>query len=354
MRLLKNYITRNIVTSIAFVTLLLTGLQVFILFVNQLDDLGKGEFNIIQAALYVFSITPYQVYLFFPLASLLGALIGLSVLGNHRELIVMRASGMSIGQITHSVLKASFILIIIMTMLGELVIPRIVQWGNNQKMQAMSGGQTLRTAHGVWLRNENDFITIASVLPNNRLEQVYQFHFDKDHHLSVIRNMNHVDLINGKWFADQTLETIIKKNSTQARHLTQFQWDMTINPNILRVSANEPDEMSLFELHQFVHTEAQSHQSLVNYQLAFWQRLVQPLTSLVMAFLAIPFIFGPLRSSTMGSKLLVGATVGFGFHLMNRFFGPISQVFQWPPVIAALGPTILFAFLGFYLLKRAR
>ncbi|MCK1890503.1 LptF/LptG family permease, partial [Legionella pneumophila] len=49
---------------------------------------------------------PYQVYLFFPIASLLGCLVGLGVLANHSELVVMRAAGISIGQITGAVLKA--------------------------------------------------------------------------------------------------------------------------------------------------------------------------------------------------------------------------------------------------------
>nr|WP_040916783.1 LptF/LptG family permease [Legionella tunisiensis] len=131
-------------------------------------------------------------------------------------------------------------------------------------------------------------------------------------------------------------------------------WDVTVKPDILSVSSREPDEMTLHELRQYLHAQKHSHQNAANYQLAYWQRLIQPLTTVVMMILAIPFIFGPLRSSTMGSKLLAGATVGFGFHIINRFFGPVSQVFQWPPEIAAIGPTCLFALLGLYLMSRVR
>ena len=84
---------------------MLAGLQIFILFVDQLDDLGKVDYGIVQAAFFVLLQMPYQVYLFFPMASLLGCLIGLGVMANHSELIVMRAAGMSIGQITWSSFK---------------------------------------------------------------------------------------------------------------------------------------------------------------------------------------------------------------------------------------------------------
>ena len=112
--------------------------------------------------------------------------------------------------------------------------------------------------------------------------------------------------------------------------------------------------MSLHELHKYLHAQGINQQTVHTYQLVYLQRLIQPLTTMVMMVLAIPFIFGPLRSSTMGSKLLAGASVGFGFHIINHFFGPVSQVFQWPPEVAAFGPTSVFALLGLYLMRRMK
>ncbi len=131
-------------------------------------------------------------------------------------------------------------------------------------------------------------------------------------------------------------------------------WDVAVKPQVLRISSIAPDEMTLHELNRYLREQKRSQQNVNNYKLAFLQRIIQPITTMVMMVLAIPFIFGPLRSSTMGSKLLVGAAVGFGFHILNRFFGPLSTVFQWPPELAALGPTLIFAILGFYLMRRVR
>ncbi|OCH96856.1 LPS export ABC transporter permease LptG [Legionella jamestowniensis] len=354
MKLLDRYIAKTVLSAIALVTLMLAGLQIFILFVNQLDDIGKADFGIWQTALYVLLQMPYQVYLFFPLASLLGSLIGLGIMANNRELVVMRAAGMSIGQITRAVLKAAFIVILLVTITGETIIPRLAHWSNDQKMQALSGGQTLRTAHGVWVRNGNDFIAIGTILANNTLENVYQFRFDSTHRMRLARKIAKIVYVNNQWLAFNVEETIIDDNQTLARKIPKMRWDVSVKPSILRVSSNEPDEMTLHELRQYLRAQKQNHQSALNYQLAYWQRLMQPLTTAVMMMLAIPFIFGPLRSSTMGSKILIGATAGFGFHIVNRFFGPVSQVFQWPAEIAAIGPTFLFALLGLYLMRRVK
>ena len=355
MTLLDRYIAKTVLSAIALVTLMLAGLQVFILFVNQLNDLGKANFGLLEAAEFVFLQTPYQVYLFFPMASLLGCLIGLGILANHRELVVMRASGMSIWQVTLAVWKASMIVILIVTVTGETVVPKMAHYANDQKMQALSDGQSLRTAKGgVWLRHQRDFINIGTILPDNTLQNVYQLHFDATHHLRLARKIETITYNNGAWLAYNIAETRLDDDKTTARTIKEMPWDVPLNPSILNVTSNEPDEMTLHELRRYLRFQKRSHQSAVNYQLAYWQRIVQPLTTVVMMMLAIPFIFGPLRSSTMGSKLLAGAAVGFGFHIINRFLGPVSQVFQWPPEIAAIAPTCVFALLGVYLMRRVR
>ena len=72
-----------------------------------------------------------------------------------------------------------------------------------------------------------------------------------------------------------------------------------------------------------------------------------------MMMLAIPFVFGSLRSISLGSRLLMGLGVGFSFYLLNQFFVPLSTVFQLSPLFAAMLPTVLFALLGYVLMRRA-
>jgi lipopolysaccharide export system permease protein len=353
MKLLDKYIAKSVLASVILVTLMLVGLQIFILFVNQLDDIGRANFGIAQSALFVLLQLPYQVYLFFPMACLLGTLIGLGMLANNRELIVMRASGMSISQITIAVMKVAVFLIFIVTFLGETWIPKLSFLSNNIKLQALSGGQTLRTIQGVWVRSGNNFINIGEILPNKILENVYQVSFDENYVMKQTLSIKRVEYINGIWRATDIAETKIYPDHTEAFTKRNGIWELPINLSILKLG-NKPDEMTLPELKKFIKVQDRNHQSASNYQLEYWQRMIQPITTLVMILLAIPFIFGPLRSSSMGSKLIVGATVGFSFHIMNKFLAPLSQVLQWPPFLAALGPTLIFAFLGIYLMRRVK
>ena len=352
MKLLSKYIAKIVLASIGLVALMLTGLQVFILFVKQLGDLGKGGYGIVQATWFVFCQLPYQVYIFMPMASLLGCLIGLGVMASHRELVVMRAAGVSIWQVTQSVFKAALIVIITVTLLGETLAPQLLRISNDKKLMAISGGQTLRTSRGMWLRVRNDFITIGTVRSNTELRGVYQFRFDASHHLRLSRELDKIEFEDGVWRATGVHETFIHDNHTTARDIASMNWDVVVKPAVFSIGNSEPDEMTLHELRQYIRAQKTTSQQATSYQLDYWQRIVQPLTTLVMMMIAIPFIFGPLRSSTMGSKLLAGAAVGFGFNILNRFFGPLSHVYQWPPFLAAIIPTCIFALLGVYLMRR--
>lgn len=354
MLLIDRYITKTVVSAILLIICMLTGLQVFILFVNELGDIGKGDYGVVQALIFVLMTMPYQVYLFLPMASLLGCLIGLGIMASANELVVMRASCMSITKITRVVLKVAVVLILIVTFLGEILFPKLILTATDNKYQAINAGQSLITDKGVWLRSGDDFINISRVLQNNTLEHVTQFHFDEQHNLRLVRHIDQANYIDNSWQAKGIIETSIHDEKTVVTNHTTLDWQVEIRPTMLSLGSSEPDEMTFPELLKFIKSHKDKYLSVNSYKLAMWQRLVQPFTTIVMMMLAVPFIFGPLRSSTMGSKLLLGATIGFGFYILNRFFGSLSQIYQFSTVIAAVGPTVFFALLGFYLMRKVR
>ena len=69
--------------------------------------------------------------------------------------------------------------------------------------------------------------------------------------------------------------------------------------------------------------------------------------------MAISFIFGPLRSVTLGQRVFTGVLVGFVFRIAQDLLGPSSQVFGFPPLLAVLLPAVVCAVAGLWLLRRA-
>ncbi len=354
MKLIDYYIGKTILSAIILVTLMLVGLQIFILFVDQLDSIGRGDFNVFRVFIYILLRVPYQVYLFFPVASLLGSLIGLGILANNSELIVMRASGYSIVQIFTAVLKAALILIVAVTLLGEILVPKMSRYAEEAKANAISGGGVLATARGVWFRDQDSFIRVGTVDSNQEFSDIDQYEFNADRQLVAARHADQATHQGNQWTLYNVRESDLNSDNIELNHYDEMHWDVNINVELLEFLSIEPEEMSLIQLHDYIASEQGGNSDIGIYEISYWKRIVQPLATSIMMLLAIPFIFGPLRSATMGSRLLSGMTVGFGFYMLDKFFGPFSLVYQVPPIVGAIFPSILFALIGVIMMSRVK
>jgi len=77
------------------------------------------------------------------------------------------------------------------------------------------------------------------------------------------------------------------------------------------------------------------------------------LTTAALVIVAVSFIFGPLRSATMGSKVFTAICFGIVFYLVQNLMSTVSLVYQLNPLMAVSGPVVLCLALGFLLLRRA-
>jgi len=134
--------------------------------------------------------------------------------------------------------------------------------------------------------------------------------------------------------------------------LKQLNWDSSLTPDKLGIVAVKPEALSIRGLLDYVGYLKNNGQDASRYELAFWRKVFQPLSVAVMLLLAMSFIFGPLRSVTMGARTIMGVLAGFGFFISNEVFGQVSLVFQLQPFLGALLPSVVFAMLAGFLLKR--
>jgi lipopolysaccharide export system permease protein len=73
-----------------------------------------------------------------------------------------------------------------------------------------------------------------------------------------------------------------------------------------------------------------------------------------MLLLALPFVFGPLRSVSIGYRILTGTLLGIAFHLINQTIGFMGLVYHLPPLLSAFLPALLLLATVVVLLRRVR
>lgn len=354
MNKLTRYIIKTVLYTTAIVVIALISMDFFIQLISEFSDIGDGGYGLNQALYYVLLNMPNDVYQLFPIAGLIGCLLGLGLLASHSELVVMRAAGMSVMQISAAVMVAIILMVSLVTALGEFVAPKTIHFADNMKAIAKSGGQAVATQQGVWLRDNDKFIHIEQVQDAAKLKNIYRYTFNAEHQLVSESYAKNATYQNHTWVVTDIEETDFNNGKVSTTNATQETWDMQLNPTLLKMAQVEPYEMNLVRLYQYVHYQKHNKLEYQSSALNFWQRVFQPFGTCVMLFLAIPFIFGPLRSVTMGLRLVSGVVVGFSFYILNQFFGPFSLVYDVPPFVAALLPSLLFAIIGLLLMRRVK
>ena len=121
---LDRYIGKTIFNTIMMTLFMLVSLSGIIKFVDQLKKSGQGSYDALGAGLYTILSVPKDIQIFFPMAALLGALLGLGMLAQRSELVVMQASGFTRLQVALAVMKTAIPLVLLTMAIGEWVAPQ--------------------------------------------------------------------------------------------------------------------------------------------------------------------------------------------------------------------------------------
>lgn len=218
---------------------------------------------------------------------------------------------------------------------------------------ALSGGSIVSVRAGVWARDANDFIFIGKV-EDDKLYALNMWRFDDDKNLEKVIFAEEVDYQqDNNWLMrDVQITNMQDENVISKQEMDQMEWRTSLAPDKLAVVTVKPEELSLSGLYDYVTYLKASEQDASRYELAFWRKLTQPLSIAVMMLMALSFVFGPLRSVTMGARVLSGVVAGFTFYISSEFFGPLTLVYGIPPIFGALAPSLAFLAIAVALLRR--
>lgn len=354
---LDRYIGKTIFSTILTTLFTLVSLSGIIKFVDQLRRTGQGDYGVIDAGYFTLLNIPEDIDIFFPLAVLLGALLGLGVLAQRSELIALQAASFTRMQIALAVMKTALPLVIITMFVTEYLAPNSSQMAHNYRAQQILGGALVSTQYGLWAKDGRDFIFIERLNGEDHLEGVTIYTLSAERRLARVRYAASAqwDKTAGLWRLAQTEESdLASENQISGSQHLVGEWKTALTPDKLKVVSLDPGGMSIRELATYSRYLKQSGQVASSYLLNMWSKLFKPLSVAVMLLMALSCIFGPLRSVSMGVRLIAGISLGFVFYALDKIFGPLSLVYGIPPILGALLPSLLFLFISLLLLAKLR
>jgi lipopolysaccharide export system permease protein len=337
MNRLERYIALQVIIAAVMTMAVLLGLLVFLAFVDELDSVGQGGYRTLEA---------------FPVAALLGSLLGLGGLASRGELIAMRAAGMSLLGMVTAVVKAGVLMMLLVLGVGELLAP--VAEGAAVRLKAQKQHQQimLKTRYGFWARDGGSFVNIRRILPGAALEDITLYRFDDNRNLVRATHADRAVYRKGNWQLQGVRETHLGAKRVTTRSLATREWEALLDPALLTLVAVKPAMLPLWDLQRYIRFMEANGQSATAFRVAFWSKLSTPLATLVMMVLAVPFVLGSLRSVGRGQRVLWGALLGSGYFLLSRAVAYGAVAYNLNPLFTTMLPAALFLGVALYSLRR--
>ncbi len=352
MKLIDRYIATTVATATLVALLVVVGLDVFFNVIDQVENVGKGGYTMATMLQYVALTTPQSLYELFPMAALLGSLMGMGALAANSELIAMRASGISIWRIVRSVMQVGVLMLVVAVFVGEVVAPVAEQYGQHLRVAATDRGVSFLGSRGLWVRDEARYINARRVLDETRLADLTVYEFDDAAHLREATRATHAVFRDGLWTLYGVQQSVFSESGISVSRADTLVWPSLLTPELLGIVMLKPKNMSATDINQLVGYLDDNGLDTRQYRFAFWGRFMTPVSSLVMMFITVPFVFSSLRSVSAGQRIFIGVMVGFGFYILSQVTAQMGQVYGLPPLAAMLAPNLLFILLGIHAIRR--
>jgi len=342
-RTLERYLAKQIYAAVGFVLFGFLGLFAFFDLIRELADLGKVEYNLRQVFTFVLLSMPTHAYELLPVVVLIGTLYVLAHLASNSEYTVMRASGLSPRRAGLILAKIGLSFVVLTFVVGEWVSPWAEEAAQKVKLRAMSSmiGQDLES--GLWFKDEGSFINVREARQTNQLAGVRIYDFDPEYRLRQITLAQRAEYAGkGVWRLHETMQTQFTPEGPRTKRAPESEWHSRVSPDMLDALIVKPERMSAWALHKYTEHLQGNRQRTERYEIALWKKLFYPAAALVMMALALPFAYMQARAGMVGVKVFLGIMLGIFFHMMNSLFSHIGLLHNWPPLSAAIVPSLAF------------
>jgi lipopolysaccharide export system permease protein len=344
-------VAMSVLAAVGLTWFVLVGLDAFKIFIGELNDVGHGGYTLAKAASYTLLTVPRRLYEMYGYAALIGGLLGLGGLAGTGELTALRAAGMSKLRICASVILTLVMLTALVVVMGETLAPWGEQNARALSLAAKSKDITLAKGGTIWARDGDNVISAGNGRsrqteqgPAVDLSRVRIFEFDKEGRLATLSVAARAEHLGDQWRLFDVRRTVFGEASATSTTSAEMAWPSGLDPDLLALSIVNLDYLNLRELSRNIAYLDRNGQDSRSFREAYWMRLFYPVNVLVLAFCALPFAFGALRSGGLSKRLFLGIVLSIGFYFVQRAVVSMGAVYGLPPALAnAIPPLLLIA-----------
>lgn len=357
--LLDRYVMR--LFSRVFLLVVLSGLSLFIIFdlSENIDEILKNKVAIGIVLNYYKYLSLQMFYEIAPILVLVATLMTFSLLVRTNEITACKALGMSLYRISLPALAAALLVTFFCGYLESSVLP-----ASNEKVAKLKdrihGRETARTyrrADRQWLFGQGRYIYnyIHYDPQQASLQRLQVFDFGAQHRLARRLYAESARYIGDAWVFTNGWARAF--DGVQVSDYTRFEGPKIVRypetPDYFDSEIRPPEQMRYGELKDYIRELKESGQAVPELQVELQNKIALPVTSLIMALVALPFAF---RLGRQGALYGIGISIVLGIVFMGffAFFTKLGEAGALPPTVAVWSPGAVFALLSGYLFLGVR
>ncbi len=333
----------------------LSGVIVLVSTVDLLDRMANkpgAGFGVVLSM--VLLRLPYLVQEVMPFSVLFAGLATFWRLTRQHELVVARATGVSVWQFLLPTLgTAAVIGVLTMTVLNPVASTLLGRFEQIEaRFENRQNSALALSRSGLWLRQADpegqSVIHAARASPDSTtLYGIIVFRFGpNDKFLSRI-DAARAELADGAW---RIFDASLSRPGVQTRHVDILDMDTELTPGKILESFAAPETISFWSLPSFVRLLENAGFSAHRHKMQLNRLLATPLLLAAMVMLAAAFSLRPQRKGHVAMVIVLGLLAGFLLYFLSNFVLALGLSGKIPIILAGWSPAVISAMLGTALL----
>src|SRR5690606_30872062 len=222
----------------------LVGLDAVLAVVDEVDNVGQGNYGFVSALTYVAYTLPRRAYTMFPTAAVIGTLMGLGQLAATSELTALRAVGVSRRRLGLSVAVPLALLTGVMMLSGETLGPGAQRNADAMRTAARSSDMIVARYSGLWAREGNTFLNAGDGRERSQdgeswleLDGVRMFEFDDEGRLESVAHVGRAEHRDGGWLLRDVRRVTFEERAVAEARVEEERWESQLDAAALAASA---------------------------------------------------------------------------------------------------------------------
>ena len=348
-----NILTRYIATRVLINTALVLLTVVVILSVVDLVDEAHGvneRHSFADALWVIFLTTPERIYEILPVAVFIGSLIGLGQMAKDSEITALCAAGAGVWRVARVLLLVGLGVSALAIVIGEWVSP-----AGMAAVQQIHRSADSDEPRSVWLYRDGRYMHARLGTDRMQVQDVLVYELDDQKRMRQSLYAESARFGNGAWNLEGVRTSRLDEDGiVRTQRYATHDYDGLPDAGVLQLLDRPADEMAGADLRRYLAEYAGAGVNVRHYRFAWWQRIVTPLSCIVVLLLTVPFAFTQERGGGLAQRAFWGVVSGLAIYLFNRIGGHAGFLLGLPPEVAAMLPVVLLFLLGLALLSTQR